>query len=92
MDTPPAGRLRITPEALRKAESYARLVAEEFGAPYESIGFLLVGEQSAVAGYAWIGAHDQPSSGGTARPGFQSGTRSAGRSAAASSAAHSAAR
>jgi hypothetical protein len=41
----PAGRIRMTPEALKKAETYAQLVAEHFGAPYESIGFLLAEQE-----------------------------------------------
>jgi len=40
-DKLPPAQLRITPNALAKAATYARLVAEEFDSPYESIGFLL---------------------------------------------------
>ncbi len=37
----PVTQLRITTKALEKVERFARIVADEFGSPYESIGFLL---------------------------------------------------
>lgn len=69
-DRLPPNRLRIAPRALEKAEAYARLVAEEFGAPYESIGFLLteperVGPDVVITDVML--AHDQTVSGGSAQ-------------------------
>jgi proteasome lid subunit RPN8/RPN11 len=69
-DKLPPRRLKITPKALEKAETYAHLVAEEFGSPYESIGFLLteserVGPDVVITDVML--AHDQSVSMGSAQ-------------------------